>query len=163
MGYEVIDNFLSEEDHDKIYNSMLSAEFPWYFNDYPTQPKETDTVYNYQFTHMFYLNNEATSQFVNLLDPIYKKLGINFIHRIKANLSPATPETRVGRWHTDFEIDCKTAVYYVNTNNGFTKFRSGEIVESLANRIVIFDSLDLHVGATATDVKARCLINFNYS
>ena len=33
----------------------------------------------------------------------------------------------------------KTALFYLNTNDGYTKFESGEIVETVANRLVIFD------------------------
>lgn len=163
MAYEIIDNFLSDEEYQNISDTLLGERFPWYFNDYPVLDGEIDTVYNYQFTHMFCLNNESTSDYAKLLDPIVEKLGASFVYRIKANLSPSTPTNRLGRWHTDFDIDCKTAVYYVNTNDGFTRFRSGETVPSIANRLVAFDAKDLHVGATATDVKARCLINFNYS
>ena len=33
-----------------------------------------------------------------------------------------------------------TSIFYVNTNNGYTKFEDGSIVESVANRMLIFDS-----------------------
>lgn len=163
MGYKVIDNFLTKDQHRVLKEEILGESFPWYFNDYPVLEGEEDTVYNFQFTHTFCLQNSWTSDLSGILQPIVEKISPNYIYRIKANLSPSTPETRVGRWHNDFNIDCKTAVYYVNTNNGFTRFRSGETVSSVANRLVEFDAKDLHVGASATDVKARCLINFNYS
>ena len=98
----------------------------------------------------------------SLLLPIVERIKPKELYRIKANLTLATDQTYVGRWHKDFDFDCKTAVYYVNTNDGFTRFRNGEVVKSVANRFVVFDSKDLHVGSTATDTKARCLINFNY-
>ena len=55
-----------------------------------------------------------------------------------------------------------TAIYYLNTNNGFTKFENGDKVNSVANRIVIFDSNLKHTGTSCTDSYARLLINFNY-
>jgi hypothetical protein len=162
MAHKVIDNFLTVEQHQSIQELMLGDGFPWYFNDYPVLDGEEDTIYNFQFTHLFYFNNERASQFADILNPILEKINPKEIYRIKANLSPSTPETRAGRWHNDFSFKCKTAVYYLNDNNGFTKFRSGEVVSSVANRFVVFDSQDLHLGASSTDVKARCLINFNY-
>ena len=55
-----------------------------------------------------------------------------------------------------------TAVFYVNTNNGYTIFESGEKVSSVENRMVIFDSNILHTGTTCTDERVRCVLNFNY-
>ena len=55
-----------------------------------------------------------------------------------------------------------TAIYYLNTNNGFTKFENGDKVNSVANRMVIFDSNLKHTGTSCTDAHARMLINFNY-
>tara|TARA_R110000803_G_scaffold166832_1_gene230156 strand:- start:1905 stop:2396 length:492 start_codon:yes stop_codon:yes gene_type:complete len=162
MAHEVIDNFLAEEDHKRIADTLLDAEFPWFYNSYVVGPEEEDTVYNYQFTHQFYAHYKWNSEFSHLMEPIVEKLRPRALIRIKANLSPVTNEIISGRWHTDYAFECKTAVYYVNTNNGFTKFRTNQVVESVANRMVIFDSHDLHTGATATDVKARCVVNFNY-
>lgn len=162
MGYKVIDNFLSDADHQAIQNSLLGPGFPWYYNDYKPQEGEVDTPYNYQLTHLFYAENAWRSEMSDLLLPIVEKIKPREFFRIKANLSLATDSIRVGRWHKDFDFECKTAVYYVNTNNGFTRFRDGASVESVANRFVVFDSGDLHVGSTATDQKARCLINFNF-
>ena len=162
MTFEVIDNFLPKEQHEMIAHTMLGSDFPWYYNDYVVGPDETDTVYNSQFTHQFYTRDSWNSDYQQLMLPILEKLNPRALIRIKANLSLATDKIIEGRWHTDFQFECRTAVYYVNTNNGFTKFRSNHKVESVANRLVVFDSHDLHTGATATDTKARCVINLNY-
>ena len=57
----------------------------------------------------------------------------------------------------------KTAVFYINTNNGWTEFKKGGKVKSVANRIVIFDSKLEHSGVTCTDENKRVVMNFNYS
>ena len=72
-----------------------------------------------------------------------------------------TPQLDRYEYHNDVD-DCITAIYYVNTNNGTTKFKSGKEVESVANRLVIFNSNELHAGSSCTDEHRRCLINFNY-
>ena len=43
-----------------------------------------------------------------------------------------------------------------------TKFENGQVIESKANRAVIFDSPELHTGSTQTDEYARYVINLNW-
>ena len=57
----------------------------------------------------------------------------------------------------------KTSTYYINTNNGWTEFEDGGKVESVANRMLVFDSNLVHGGVSCTDEKTRILINFNYA
>ena len=81
------------------------------------------------------------------------------------NLSPRTFFHRKGGMHIDLTGQSspqKTAIFYVNTNNGWTEFKKGGKVKSVANRIVIFDSNLEHQGVTCTDKKRRVVINFNY-
>ena len=51
-----------------------------------------------------------------------------------------------------------------NSNKGqnVVKFENGEKIESVENRLVIFDSTIKHTGTTSTDTKFRSVINFNY-
>jgi hypothetical protein len=162
MSYEVIDNYLPKDQHKILVDNMLGPDFAWYFNDYGPGDDQIEDLYNYQFTHNFYSQLSWVSDKADLVYPFVDKIEPRALIRIKANLSPATPHKIVGRWHTDYPFECKTAVYYLNDNDGHTEFASGEKVESVANRMVIFDSQDRHVGTTSTNVKARCVINFNY-
>ena len=50
----------------------------------------------------------------------------------------------------------------MNTNNGYTTFKDGTKVDSVANRMIIFDSELDHTGTTCTDQKSRVIINFNF-
>ena len=89
------------------------------------------------------------------------------IWRIKANLQLHGGEAYKSNWHYDFTGDgypvenMETAIYYVNSNNGYTEFNDCK-VESVANRMVFFPSNTKHRGVNATNVKARYVINFNY-
>ena len=164
MAYEVIDNFLSEEDHAVIESVMLGVNFPWYFNSEIVSDANENKL-NYQLVHSFHRDYGWRSEYSDILQPIVDKIAPTAILRVKANLNPSTSEHYYGGFHYDYPEDlikCKTAVYYVNTNNGFTEFASGEKVESVANRWVCFDSDTLHSGVTCTDQKVRCLININY-
>ena len=64
--------------------------------------------------------------------------------------------------HIDYKFPHKTAVFYVNTNNGYTEFEDGTKVESVENRIVFFDGSIPHNSSTCTDQKIRSVISVNY-
>ena len=156
---EIIDNFLSDQDFKNISNLFLDVRgiLPWYFGPSVTSNKKEE----HQFVHLFYYHAPVTEWF-NHLDPFRFGLDIKALIRIKANLNPRTHNVIEHGFHTDTDFPCKTAVYYVNTCNGYTKFETGEVVESVANRMVIFDSQTKHTGSTCTDEPARIVINFNY-
>ena len=159
---DVIDSFLEEEEFKNLEDHMMGYYFPWYYMDRESYETETDT---FQFQHTFYRGGEYpyNSEYFDLVKPILRKLEIDEknLHRIKAILTTKTLTSRFSGYHIDFK-DITTSVYYVNTNNGYTEFEKGGKVESVANRIAIFDSNLVHGGHTSTDQKTRVLINFNY-
>ena len=166
---KIIDNFLPSDQFKEIQSIILGDLFPWYFNERIV--KESDE--HYQFTNQFFYYEDDkdryhASSLFSILEPSIELLGLTKssgkLYRIKANLNPRTVFHRKGGWHIDFVNDppFKTAVYYVNTNNGWTEFKNGGRVKSVANRMVIFDSNLEHQGVTCTDEKRRVVINFNY-
>ena len=50
----------------------------------------------------------------------------------------------------------------MNTNDGYTEFETGEIVKSVANRLVTFDSSIKHLGTSCTDQIDRKVLNINW-
>jgi len=83
--------------------------------------------------------------------------------KAKINLTPKTNTVYEHGFHTDIkEPDVLTAIYYLNTNNGYTAFRDGSKIESIANRMVIFDGSTEHSGTTCTDADSRLVLNINY-
>ena len=84
------------------------------------------------------------------------------IMRAKANLYPNCGELVEHDMHTDYNFEHQAAIFYVNTNNGYTKLKDGTKIESIANRVLIFKGNDLHCSTTCTDQQARININFNY-
>ena len=152
---EIIDNLLNIEEVDKISSIMYGIDFPWYLN-------RVVTTQNYiQFVHIFY-NDKINSSLYHILMPIIKKLNFKNLIRIKANFLHRTDNIIEHGYHIDYE-NCVTAIFYLNSNNGKTVFQNGAEVESVKNRLVIFDSNLYHSGTTCTDQQFRCVINFNYS
>jgi len=165
MNYTVIDDYLPKNHANEISNVMLGAWFPWYYNNISVYEDGNDSINNYQLTHGFYDNGISNSNYCNVLNPLTSKLNVKEIIRVKSNLNPHTNIRHVFDWHVDFQeviTNAKTAIYYVNTNNGVTILDGGIEIQSVANRILIFDRNILHTGTTCTDSKVRCLINLNY-
>lgn len=168
MTYEIVDNFLPAEISNDIMdvmsnrpNSITKESFYWHYNGDVTGGNEGNP-YDFQFTHMFFYRHKILSDFTFLVDPILDLLEARAIVRIKANLLTRTPQHYETGYHVDYKFPCKTAVYYVNDNNGYTQFETGERVEAKQNRILLFDSLQPHTSVTSTDSKARMVINLNY-
>ena len=167
---KVIDNFLPSYQFNQIYSIMMGSDFPWYYN--PTIVSEDADDYiedRWQLCHTFNQHNKGVlSTFNNLMEPIVFRLKIKpgNLLRIKANLNPKTIFHRRGGYHTDVTLsthsNVKTAILYVNSNNGWTHIKGYGKVKSVANRMVIFDCNLSHSGYTCTDEKTRVLINFNW-
>jgi len=159
---DVIDNFLSQSQFLELREKMFDQYFPWQFNEEKTEGE--DNLWNCQFIHMFTnaRSNNYFSEYYPILQPVLDELGAIFAFRIKANITGVSNKIRLYNMHTDTDYRCKTAVYYLNTNNGKTVFEGGVEVESVENRVAIFDSNLKHTATTHTDQKMRCVINFNY-
>ena len=147
---------------------MMSHAFEWYWSDGQAEIPQTD---RFMFNHLFYkcgtksgddyTGSGPNSNHYHLIEPCIRQLRAKTIRRIKANLTTKTTSHEEGGYHTDYS-DIITAVYYINTNNGYTQFKDGTKVESVANRAVIFDSNLEHQGVGCTDEKRKVVINFNY-
>tara|TARA_B100000427_G_scaffold213977_1_gene178470 strand:+ start:4549 stop:5052 length:504 start_codon:yes stop_codon:yes gene_type:complete len=164
---EIIDNFLPDNNFYHIKNIITSQYFPWCYA--PTlknvetgeinelEHKETQN----QFVHLFYNFDVPVTEYFQELKCFREKLEVKSLVRIKANLNPCVDKVLEHGYHIDLP-DCTTAVYYLNTCEGYTKFETGEVVESVENRIVIFDSNIKHTGTTTTNPTGRFVINFNF-
>ena len=157
MNYELIDNFLEPKDLKKIQDLFLGRKIAWNCSDGIVLPGDGA----FQFIHVLYSNYAPASPFFNELAPIWQKIDPCSIVRSKANFTMKTVEHDKSAYHSDVD-NCITAIYYVNTNNGYTEFQNGMKVDSIENRIVIFDSNEKHRAVTTTDTARRVVINFNY-
>ena len=157
----IIDNFLKEDDFIRIQSLMLSDKFTWNFSIVDERSYDID---DYHFSHVFNPEDNFFGLTIPFIDKIQEHSDVRKIIKIKANLQPRTNKNIIQSFHTDFPIDWKnkTAVYYLNTCNGYTLFADETKVESIANRFVMFDGHLEHTGVTCTDEPARFVINFNW-
>ena len=163
MDYKILDDFLPQQDFELLKQELVDGnDFPWFYYPSITTPDAEEE--NFQFVHnLFVTNSGINSQHFFLVEPFLKKLNPDILLRVKANLGTKTPLHIEGGWHSDFgNFQCRTGVFYLNTNNGYTLFEDGTKVESVENRFVHFDSRLRHTGVSQTDTKVRVLINFNF-
>ena len=163
MKYEVIDNFLDKEYFDSLVS--LLGEIPWFFQ--PTVAKDKSEIEDKIFflSHMFYARNSPCSQLYEKLIPLLERLNPNnglVLMRMKANFYPNTAKLHEHPMHVDFDFPHTSALLSLNTCDGYTKIADGTKIDSVANRVLIFDSGQQHCSSTTTNVFARFNININY-
>ena len=159
MKPKIINNFLEKNEFLNLQNIMTHHSFPWFVAKGVVNNKD---LY-YQFVHVFYVDHGINSNFFKELMPLIEKLQIKALLRIKANLIPKEKKIIEHGYHCDNDYSgTKTAVFYINNNNGYTKFKNGFISKSEENKIIIFNSTEEHTGTTCTDSDYRIVINFNY-
>jgi len=175
MKYEVIDNFLDEEYFDSLVTIFVKAEMtehglmPWCFQPNIAFPKNhknwksRESADNlFYMNNTFYTKNVPMSPFYAKLIPLIDKLKATCLIRAKANLYPNTEILHEHPMHIDYEFSHSGAILSLNTCDGYTKLKDGTKIDSIANRILLFDPSEEHCSATTTNVPARFNININY-
>ena len=158
---KVIDNFLEKEDYLSIKHMMLDdwKNFPWFYT--PSVASLDD--YDIYFVHTFQEKQfNLQSPTLNNLTPILKKMNITDLWRVKGNLFPNQNKFIEHNSHIDYDEPHQAAIYYINTNDGYTKLEDGTKVDSVANRLLLFNGSKHHSSTNCTNDKIRVNINFNY-
>jgi len=158
---KIYKNFLNTEEFNPIQETLSSAYFPWYYNEGVVKKNDGHA----QLIHTFFDKdkNYINSDYYTLLQPLLQKIKPFTLLRIKANLTLKTESPIEYGFHVDFPLSkITTALFYVNTNNGYTLFENKKKIKSVANTYVEFDSTLSHTGISSTDTLNRLVINFNY-
>jgi hypothetical protein len=162
MKYKIIDNYLPYETFQNIKNILLeNGIFPWYFENklnYNHTKKDID----FYLSHNICEKNLQNSSYLNLFQIFIDNLKMKAILRIKCNLYPATQKIIQHPMHIDYDIEHKGALFYINTNNGYTEIEDNVKIKSIENRLLLFNPNKLHRSTNCTDEKARCNVIFNY-
>ena len=168
---KIEDNFVEEEEFKRLQGILMGSQLEWRFNNSIDGLEGEEN--KFQFIHVFYSHHghNMHPHLMVYFGSIIRKLKMLAIYRIKANLLTRTPTIVKNMFHVDIDMTkaseetmklFKTSIFYVNTNNGYTEFEDGTIVESVANRMVTFPSNIRHTGTSCTDEMSRVVVNFNY-
>ena len=168
MKYEVIDNFLDEEYFDSLVTIFTDKDktgnetMPWFFNSSIAARNVIEDKLFYM-SHLFYDGNVPQSSLYDKLVPLLQKLEARCLIRIKANLYPNSEILHEHPMHTDYPYSHSAAILSLNTCDGYTKLEDGTKIDSVANRILLFDASNEHCSTTTTNVPVRFNININYT
>tara|TARA_R110001592_G_scaffold132413_2_gene346976 strand:+ start:7247 stop:7735 length:489 start_codon:yes stop_codon:yes gene_type:complete len=146
-----------------IQSNIMSEKMPWYFINGINGINDDYFKFTFTFLDDLKINNEM----IKLINPLLLKINTKNFYSIKVNLLTKTNKIIEHGYHTDFNSDSKkfkgkTALYYINTCNGYTKFKNGKKIKSEENKFVEFDTKIEHTSSSCTDEKNRIVINFNY-
>ena len=156
---------------------VLNVDFPWYKCEVVKEegiakspieqhPKFTS---RHQFVHAFLddygLDSSGGSKFIHEMG---KLLNAKKLYRCKLNYGMRTVEPTIGGWHQDYIKtkewpNLKIALFYLNTNNGYTILEDGTKIESIENRLAIFDNTVIHTDCSQTDIQGRLVLNIAFT
>ena len=180
--YKVIDNFLPSDVFDKIHELLL---FPTLIKNKPVptwtyspnvmgvkaiKEKEQEKKWGifastdqklFYMVHIAY-DRTIASHFYDEIMPYCKSLDIKALIRIKINMFPNTEILKEHGMHIDYKFPHKGALFSVNTCDGYTKLEDGTKIDSVANRMLLFEAGKPHSSTTCTNQPVRVTINFNY-
>ena len=162
--HKVIDNVLEDDYYTDIKSTLFNDKvFPWFWGD--SQLSAGDTFY---FYHVFYVNNRPNSPYFDVLQPIFNALDVQSLLNVRANLVTNTQGVGFNKKHRDnYTRDCdhKTAIFHLTTNNGKTVLcydDREEEIDTVENRLLMFDASTEHYSKHQTDEDRRVLLNINY-
>ena len=151
-------NFLKHGTFNELASHIMDVNFPLHYAQSPGEPEQYCSIL--YFDHLF--NKSVNPRLMRVLRTLTDQLNAIAILKIKANSSPKNlpPQS----WHTDWQISTpsKTCVLYLNNNDGYTEFMSGEKVVSEANTAVIFPTNLEHRGVPQTNMDRRLVLNVTY-
>lgn len=176
---EIQNNFLDKETHQRLLSIVKHRNFNWQL-----LPVVDENSTEYQFCHPLYgqnysedtglpiLGGNIVSNFYYNFMPLFEKIGIKLMHRVKVNCTcKDSIQREFGGWHYDYYWEnkpmeeLKIAIYYLDTTNGQTLIKENSKIVPInceANTLVTFPNTLEHTGTTHTDLPFRYVVNMNY-
>jgi len=164
-NYKIIDDFLPQQQWQQLHDAVTSEQgLTWQYSARVARRDQQDTNPQHcYFYHLFYDNHTWSSTRQHLVQPLIDGLPfLKSLIRVKANLYPNTPTVEYHDWHADTDYPHLGAIYYINSNNGYTVLEDNTHIASTANRLLLFEAYRPHRSTTCSDATARFNINFNY-
>ncbi len=169
----VQDNFLSKDYFQELKDIVFSNRFPWFmspvlgeYTEGSVPIKTSDPGFEPMMVHMVYLDHIVSSDLFQELRPMFEEMDAFSVQKVKINWLKRQETIVEHGFHIDFPQAPEnnlTSIFYMNTNNGYTKFEDGTKIESIENRLITFPVHLKHTGSTNTcDAQFRCVMNINW-
>lgn len=152
--YKIIDNFLEREDYESLSSLILDKNFLWSI----TNAENFNSLF-LELIH--YKDEQPLSEFYNELVPIMQKIEVLGLVEIRSNLYFGNKFIQSFKKEKKYDFSVGTAIYYLNSNDGYTLLEDGSKIESKENRILLFEDSDYYE-TNCTDNLCRVNITFNY-
>lgn len=165
---KIVDSFLPPAALQALVEGLRAPGFPWRCVPIVSEGASAQMALaeNRQWVHGFvHWRPQSTyrSPALPLLHDVAKRLGPVRLLRVKANLTLRRERHVEYGLHVDTRHrGAVTGILYLNDNNGYTRFEDGSRVDSVANRLVVFDARRRHTGASCTDAPWRLVLNLNW-
>jgi hypothetical protein len=161
--HQVVDDFLPKKDIETLKKTIMSDNFPWYYQPV-VEGEDVLNRGNYAyFTHLLLNDGIQNSNILNtVLDSIKPHFEWKMIGRVKCNLYPNSENLIEHRDHVDAQWEHKGLIISLNTCDGATVLEDGSRIESVENRALFFDPSKPHHSTNCTNDKSRININVNY-
>jgi hypothetical protein len=159
--YNVIENYLNNNDAKEIEQLLFCDDFPWY---YSKEILKNDGKF-YFFHHLIKNNSMVSIYSYKIILPLINnfKNEIKHIHRARINCF-TKGEKQIGYGqHYDHVFPHKILLYYVNTNNGYTYLNNKYKINSIKNNLAVIDGNIPHEIFSHTNTNLRITINITYS
>jgi hypothetical protein len=165
VNYKIIDNFLEKQSYEKLSNVLKSEDIPWYFRAEDVQNSTHNK--NGFFSFCFYNDMKPNHiLFEPLIVPILKHLKSIACVQVRANLCFRDKDSVECGYHIDYDNpNVTTGILYFNTCNAKTvlNIKGNEFfIDSIENRMLLFDAKIKHKVIYHTDIHKRYVINFNF-
>ncbi len=165
---KTIDNCLPKPFFDKLQQLIIwNNQFPFGLGKGVATGEEVPSDFNDWYATHLLLNSNYVSQYYSQVLPLISNvihvLNLKSLLRVKVNFYPYTGQLYEHPPHTDYPFENKAALLSLNTCDGFTRLHDGTKVDSIANRLLLFDGDQLHNSSTTTNARGRWNINFNYT
>ena len=162
INYEVVDNFLPEQNFLKIKEVLLGDNLPWYYYPNISAKNTISSGPLFYMMHLFYDREPNSNFYYPIKENLLNFMKIKSLIRVKANLYPNQSIKEINEMHVDYDYKHNGAIFSVNTNNGGTLLKDGTKIDSVENRMLFFDASEEHDSVNCTDEKVRVNINLNY-
>ena len=183
--FEVVDNFLKEEEWLAQQNTVYSKDFLWSFGRKNISLKHYSANHfkGVLFQHWFHgeenenVNNfddrfTSASQQINtkqpyydiMIKPILDKFDVKRVLNARTNLYTWWPETdNTAGTHIDHDVeqDYLTLIYNIGESDGGTYVEGHGKIDKVSNRLIVFDGKTPHRAIYQTNVKAQIATNIN--
>lgn len=168
---KILDDFLPLEKFLELEEYIFSEDYSWKFTSHlndNTKFGDDFQLVNYIVRDTYPLYKSAMYQTLFIMEEYVKLTGetINIINA-KSNCFIKKDKNYGMGMHLDIEDiryeNFHTLIYYVNSNNGGTRFINGDFIESKANRALIVDGSIEHESVIQTDELRRILFNINFT